>query len=206
MDPQKVAITIPSDLVLDVMRNAAPAATRPKLSPAVATDTVAGVKAVHFTDVLHASTPPAGSAEDIIQDVMQAADRDKLANVELRLTTGAHNIDQGNLRSTASAENSPQKSFEQMFIRNMLESMLPAADSGIYGDEGISSGVWRSMAADQLASVYTNAGGLGIAGEVLKSNSSEGMSTRPEWPYFVQPEITGYSGRGSSKDVVEQWG
>jgi hypothetical protein len=189
-----VAIAIPSDLILDVIRNAAPARTPSRPSREAPVDTAAGDRSVEFGSILHASAPLADPADDLILGVIKAADSSKLAAVEAGLSGAARSTSQYNPALRGVAENSPQKSFEQMFIRNMLESMLPAADSGIYGDEGASSGVWRSLAADQLATAYTNAGGLGIASGMLKSGSGDGMVSGPQWPYFIQSEITSYSG------------
>ena len=97
------------------------------------------------------------------------------------------------LESSPRAVNSPAavaqtfKGFESMLLRNMLESMLPKADTGLYGD-GVAGGIWRSMAADQFANLYADRGGAGIAGMLSDSVPSVASRVVRQWPYFPSLE------------------
>jgi hypothetical protein len=79
--------------------------------------------------------------------------------------------------------------FERMVLRNLFESLLPQAESGAFGT-GPSAGVWRSLAADQLAGVYAGSGGIGIASTL--ASESGGMTS--QWPYFSTTKIEAFTG------------
>lgn len=141
-----MAVSIPSDLIADVMRVADPARLR-----------AAAQKLGEPTRALPAATGFSDTLESLSgQPKMEAAHR----------------------------------SFEQMMLRNVFEAILPKADSGIYGGE-TSSGIWRSMAADQLAAVYAKSGGIGIAQSLTPGQP---VMVRDQWPYFAAPEIRGFTG------------
>jgi hypothetical protein len=176
-----MSVSIPSDLVLDVMRNAPSSRTGPETAAQKLAMAGTATGPASFTDVVKGLAGSEGAKADLIVDVLDAADSD--------LAAGAANA----LSRHRTEGISPQAAFEQMFIRNMFESMLPAADSGIYGDESASSGVWRSLAADQLASVYTDAGGLGLASKLSERNSPSNPVSMPQWPYFEQTVISSFT-------------
>ncbi len=171
-----MAVTIPSDLVLDVMRNATPS----RAGAARANLVAAGIGPVNpkplFDIVLNGMSPVAMS------------DRSTLARAGGSMDSEA-SIGIGR----ASMQSSPQEAFEQMVLRNMFESILPAADSGIYGDESASSGIWRSLAAEHLAATYTKAGGLGVAGALNRTSHGSEPVHRGQWPYFEQSKIAGFA-------------
>jgi hypothetical protein len=82
--------------------------------------------------------------------------------------------------------------FERMVLRNLLESLLPTSESGAYG-AGPSAGIWRSLAADQLAGLYAGSGGIGIA-ETLSAGKDRDGSSQGGWPYFATDKIEAFSG------------
>jgi hypothetical protein len=183
-----MTIAIPSDLVLDVMRNAVSAradAARAKLT--MAGPVSAGTTSI-FSGILNGVSRKATPSDDLIAGVLDAADSDKATAAATRITGFSQGVELASSRVTQS----PQVAFEQMVLRNMFESMLPAADSGIYGEENASSGVWRSLAADQLATTYVNAGGLGIATSLTRAEA-DGPVSRGQWPYFEQPVLNGFA-------------
>lgn len=90
------------------------------------------------------------------------------------------------------------RGFESMMLRNMFEELLPAAEEGSYGN-GLSGKMWRSMVADNFASLYTTAGGIGIS-EMLAANASTAKAPQSDasdrqWPYFRSTEISPYDAR-----------
>lgn len=189
-----MAIAIPSDLILDVMRNAPPPRTGAARAEAAAAEAGAAKPSTLFTGILKHLSPVARPEDDLIMGVLSAGGGSKAALATSRLAGGSSESGFVSFVPASSARNSPQAAFEQMVLRNMFESMLPAADSGIYGEEGSSSGVWRSLAADQLATTYANAGGLGIASALMKADANDGIVGRPQWPYFEQSAISSFTG------------
>ena len=135
---------------------------------------------------------------DLIADVMRVADPARLRAASRKLggTAPADPAAATGFSTTLDSLSGPARaeaayrSFEQMMLRNVFESILPKADSGIYGD-GTSSGIWRSMTADQLAAVYAKSSGIGIAQSLTPGQP---VMVRDQWPYFAAPEIRGFAG------------
>jgi hypothetical protein len=147
---------------------------------------------------------------DLIVDVMRGADPAKLQQATARLQSlespsqesraFANVLDRVDVPQTAPASapsresaSGPYVEFEQMVLRNMFEAMLPAETSGAFGS-GPSAGIWRSLAADQLAALHASAGGIGIAAELAAHGGIEGSVMEREWPYFSTDEIKAYTG------------
>ena len=74
-----------------------------------------------------------------------------------------------------------------MVLRNLFEALLPGEETGSFGG-GPSAGIWRSMAADQLAGVYSEGGGIGIAD--LVSGEELVLRRETQWPYFSKGAIS----------------
>lgn len=163
-----MAVTLSSDLVMDVIRNADPA----RRNVAFAKLQAAG------------GSPTQDVAFEGMVDALQT--RESIASrPPLTLTfSGA--------RSPSKQAETPFKGFERMVLRNLFETLLPESESGAFGT-GPSAGVWRSMAADQMAGVYADAGGIGIA-RMLEEKNGEKPSPQAEWPYFHISPIKDFAG------------
>ena len=70
-----------------------------------------------------------------------------------------------------------------MVLRNLFEALLPREETEAFGS-GPSAGVWRSMAADQLAGLYAENGGFGIARTLTSPDGKTSMRSERQWPYF----------------------
>jgi hypothetical protein len=163
-----MAVKLSSDLIMDVMRNADPirrGAAVEKL------ERMAGNarESVAFEAVMNGSEP--GTAFPQVQAL------------SLPFSDGRNATREGT---------SPYQGFERVVLRNLFEALLPDSGSGSFG-EGPSAGVWRSMAADQLAGVYAEAGGIGIA-NMLADRKGAVPTPQPQWPYFSLPVIDGFGG------------
>lgn len=154
-----MAVTLPSDLVADVMRAADPA----RRTAAVARLTSMSGAAATFETLVDTATPGAAPVQDA--GVIPA----------LSASPGAP--------ARADDKTSAYQGFERMVLRNLFETLLPEQDSGAFGG-GPSAGIWRSMAADQLAGVYAANGGVGIAGLLASSGSGPAPQRDTQWPYF----------------------
>jgi hypothetical protein len=159
-----MGVSLPSDLVLDVMRNADPVRLHNATARLQSLEGSDGSNRV-FSDALRSTTPdPRDGASAIPQ------------------TTAG-----GGAGSNAYAE------FERMVLRNLFESLLPEARSGIFGS-GPSAGIWRSLAADQLASIYADSGGIGVASTLAIEEGGNRDGRQPQWPYFTSDEIEAFTG------------
>ena len=58
--------------------------------------------------------------------------------------------------------------FEEMFVKQAVESMLPEGKSGWFGG-GAGTAVWRSMLADGIAAVLARSGVTGVAAPLDKA-------------------------------------
>lgn len=172
-----MAVTLPSDLIADVMRNADPS----RLHSAVKRlhDLSSDPVPVEFQSVLSHVGEVNTPSGDVVQHLGMAA--------TTRTQSSGHQAQAG------ASEPPAHVAFERMVLRNMLESLLPGADTGVFGT-GPSAGVWRSLAADQLAGLYADTGGIGIAATLSNGEDGPGAQRRSEWPYFDSEKIVAFTG------------
>jgi flagellar protein FlgJ len=165
-----MAVKLPSDLIVDVMRNADPARQRAAVAKL---ESLSGSTEPAFAGIMGATgavtAVPAGAPP-------QAG---PLAAVSPSQETGNAAV--------------AYQGFERMVLRNMFETLLPNEYSGAFG-EGPSSGVWRSLAADQLAGVYAKTGGIGIANTLASAQQTDAPVQQAQWPYFSLGKINSFSG------------
>ena len=124
-----------------------------------------------------AISPPS----DIVLDVARAADPAALEAARARLMSigGAKNAEAFSqaASSTARAEQvgrvatrTPEADsyvkFEAMVLQNFIEKMLPSQAESVYGT-GIAGEMWKSFLAQQIGTQMAEAGGIGIAEQVL---------------------------------------
>lgn len=163
-----MAVTLSSDLIMDVMRNADPV----RRNAAIAKLESAGQSAdgqVAFQGVVDALEPEIVSASG--------------PALYLPFAEG---------RSATKEAETPYQGFERMVLRNLFETLLPDSESGSFGS-GPAAGVWRSMAADQMAGVYAASGGIGLA-RMLEERDGGIRSSQTQWPYFSLDPIKSFAG------------
>ena len=163
-----MGVSLPSDIVLDVMRNADPSRLAAATGKLRSIDGDGGSTA--FAGVLNG----AGGISPLPLTMDHTSADERLA---------AHQ---------AGSQGS-YVDFERMVLRNLLESLLPEASSGTFGT-GPSAGVWRSLAADQLAGLYADSGGLGIAQSLAAGTGGSAAATELQWPYFTNGKIEAFAG------------
>ena len=145
-----MAISPPSDLLLDVARAADPAKVRE------ATAKLARLAA-------DPSAPNEGFGKALAAAKVTGASAPATTTTMSPIPTGA-----GSLRGTAQPKADTYKKFEAVLLQNFVESMLPKDDES-FGDAA-SAGIYRSMMAEQLANQIANAGGIGIAKAIEKAH------------------------------------
>lgn len=67
------------------------------------------------------------------------------------------------------------RKFEAMVLQNFVKSMLPAESEEIYG-KGTAGEIWRGMMAEQIGDVISKGGGIGIAESLMKDNEKKGTT------------------------------
>ena len=149
-----MAISPPSDIVLDVASAADPAAVR------AATARLAKLAA-----------DPAASAEDFgkAMAAARAAPKPVASAVSpLHPTIGTMQT----MTRAVHGKSDVYQKFEAVLLQNFVESMLPKDDE-LFGDKN-SAGAYRSMMAEQLATQLSKAGGIGIAKSVESAHPAPG--------------------------------
>ena len=144
-----MAISPPSDIVLDVARAADPMRQQVAFERLQRMGT--GVAGTQFAAAVDEATPtPAAPG--------LAGAREKFASFAPAKLDNAASISQ-----TKSARTLQQ--FEAQVISTFIEQMMPEASANNFGS-GTAGGVWRSMLSEQIANQVAKAGGLGIREKV----------------------------------------
>ena len=161
-----MAISPPSDILLDVANAADPASVR------AATARLATLAA-----------DPTAKAGDFARALATARQDGKASSAWARGLGAAH-AGSTLTPSTPSvaARAAPLKGdtyqrFEAVLLTNFVESMLPKDDE-LYGDKQ-SAGIYRSMLAEQFANQIAKAGGIGIAKAVEHAHPSSASLAAP---------------------------
>ncbi|MEF2071751.1 rod-binding protein [Consotaella aegiceratis] len=156
-----MAISPPSDLVLDVLRAAGPDADN-RLAATLRQKAVTGPdsSALAFADTMRGEALRVGGTG---------------ADLEIAPTSSADT----KLVQTAHHESSqagPYEKFEAFVLRSFVESMLPSENSSFFG-EGTAGGIWRSMMAEQIGDELAKGGGIGIADMLEESRSADHLQS-----------------------------
>lgn len=167
-----MSVTLSTDLIVDVMNAAPPASVR--RATARLADLAAGWNSALAATAHSATSPFFATVSPLQVGFALPTEQPVQVRMDAAQTFG----------EATPAARQAFRGFEGMLLRNMLESMLPSADSGVYGD-GLAGSIWRSMAADQFASLYAAQGGVGIASTLAKAEAIPGSSSASaQWPYF----------------------
>jgi hypothetical protein len=165
-----MAVRLPSDLVFDVMKSADPVRHRTALAEL---QSAGHDSTVAFTEAMKATQKQSG--------LPMPARATVPGRSLLSASPGA--APQGVDRSSA------YQGFERMVLRNLFETLLPDEKSGAFG-LGPSAGIWRSMAADNLAEIYIQNGGIGLTRMLSSSRDEDGPRHEAQWPYFSMNQIS----------------
>nr|WP_299505727.1 rod-binding protein [uncultured Rhizobium sp.] len=134
-----MAISPPSDLVLDVVRAADPSQV------AAAQEKLKTNRANFLATSLAEKGAGFGNAVEILN---------KASAAEARATAA----------DKAEGTEPPKvyRDFEAVYLTNFVQSMLPDDSEEVYG-KGNAGEMWKSMMAEQMGSVIADSGGIGIA-------------------------------------------
>lgn len=146
-----MAISPPSDIVLDVARAADPTKYRMALEGLQRIGAAAEPDA--FADVLNdpAFDVAAASAPVGTPDLRGRLGDGLPAELAVRTSTDTY------------------RRFESFVLQSFIQSLLPKDAEHVFG-QGFAGGVWSSMLAEQLARQLAAAGGIGIASAVAAAH------------------------------------
>lgn len=151
-----MAISVISDLVMDVVRAADPQQVQ------VAQEKLKANKAAFAASSLADAGKGFGAAVDFIEGAASKA--------------GIGNI---NLQKTAVKVPEEYRKFEASVLQTFIGSMLPKDSEEVYG-KGSAGEIWKSMMSEQFADVMSQNGGIGIAEQTyrdaLRKVQSEGIT------------------------------
>ncbi len=138
-----MAISPPSDLVLDVVRAADPTE----------------VQAAQAKLKANRAAFAASSLADAGAGFGAALDR---------LSTPETSAGLANARSKVKASEIPEelRQFEAVVLQSFIKDMLPSDSEEIYG-KGNAGEIWKSMMAEQFGQVISKSGGVGIAEQMF---------------------------------------
>ena len=138
-----MAISPPSDILLDVANAADPAQVR------AATARLAKL-----------ASDPAAANEDFTK-ALSVTGREGKSLADAAPQQPTIGAPPGMSQAAPKGANAAYQKFEALLLQNFVEAMLPK-DDDLYGDK-MSAGVYRSMMAEQFATQLSKAGGIGIA-------------------------------------------
>ncbi|TCR63660.1 rod-binding protein [Bosea sp. BK604] len=146
-----MAISPPSDIVLDVTRAADPMRQQVAFDR-LARLSVPGASGTLFASAIDEAAPGRSGAG-------LAGAREKLAALAPAKP--------GDAEATPEAQKTKKtlQRFEAQVISTFIEQMMPEATTNTFGD-GMAGGVWRSMLSEQIAGELAKSGGLGIRDKI----------------------------------------
>lgn len=144
-----MAISPPSDLVLDVVRAADPtevqeAQARLKANRAAFKATSLAENGNGFAAAVNVlNLSPAGSSG--LGDISNRVEQKKIPET--------------------------YRKFEAMVLQNFVKSMLPAESENVFG-KGTAGDIWKGMMAEQIGDVLSKNGGIGIADQLASGEGA----------------------------------
>lgn len=166
-----MAISPPSDIVLDVTRAADP------LRQQVAFDRLSRMSVpgagTQFASALDGAASSVGAG--------LAGAREKFAALHGTPATAPS--------PGQSAQRKTLEKFEAQVLSTFIEKMMPEANTNNFGD-GMAGGVWRSMLSEQIAGELAKGGGIGLQKKIaaaIEARSGETPAADPSQPGTAAP-------------------
>lgn len=144
-----MAISPPSDLVMDVVRAADPAEVQ---------EAQARLKANRAA----------------FQATSLAENGNGFAAAVNVLNSSQGSSGLGDINNRVEQKKVPEtyRKFEAMILQNFVKSMLPNDSENVFG-KGTSGDIWKSMMAEQIGDVISKSGGIGIADQLAAGDARE---------------------------------
>lgn len=144
-----MAISPPSDLVMDVVRAADPAEVQ---------EAQARLKANRAA----------------FQATSLAENGNGFAAAVNVLNSSEGSSGLGDINNRVEQKKVPEtyRKFEAMILQNFVKSMLPNDSENVFG-KGTSGDIWKSMMAEQIGDVLAKGGGIGIADQMVGDDATD---------------------------------
>jgi hypothetical protein len=143
-----MSIKPPSDLIIDVMRQADPVRAR---------------EAAERLTAIGRSAKPAAAPVDfstyVKSAIFEATAGERKAGPQAQLPLSLPQGDTAGVR--AESKMSPGEQLEAFVLTSLIETMMPKDAESVFGS-GTAGSYWRSMLAEKLAAELTMAGGVGL--------------------------------------------
>lgn len=149
-----MAISPPSDILLDVAGAADPSQVRAATARLAALAADPGAANVGFSQALAQAKDAGAAGASASAGNPRSASWDTAAPITAAQGSGTRPLD-------ATSASNPYKQYEAVMLQSFIEAMLPKDDE-VFGDKE-SAGVYRSMMAEQLAKQMADNGGIGLA-------------------------------------------
>jgi len=149
-----MSISPPTDIVLDVLNNADPAALEVAQAKLKAGKATAEAQRLASTDESFAA----------IMRVDPTADAHKIK----------HRLDGVEKQKVPET----YRKFEAMVLQNFIKTMLPDSEE-VYG-KGASGEIWKGMMAEQIANEIAKEGGVGIAEKLMQNGTTKTDAEKAE--------------------------
>jgi flagellar protein FlgJ len=152
MEQQSMAISPPSDLVLDVAMAADPETMRASVE----------------------------KLRSMVSDRVAASiqlSRDNFASMQQTAVT----TDGSAGAKVPDAPNPAYKKFEAFMLQSFVESMFTGDNQAVFG-QGIAGDYWKSMMAEAVANKMTDAGGIGIARMLEQQSAKKAKNEAAQAP------------------------
>lgn len=171
-----MAVSLPTDIVMDVARAADPARFRVAVNKldsksdyaAVAKDIALAFSATDTDETSLQKSLGAQLPFDVERARLRLGGRDGFSLAEsLDISTTGGLLSAEKLRSGTSYQQ-----FEALALQKFVEAMLPKESASWYGG-GFAGDTWKSMLAEQVAKELARSGGIGIANMIEKAHPSD---------------------------------
>lgn len=141
-----MAISPPSDIVMDVLRAADPTAVQEAQAKLTAT------RAAYTATKLAAAGTGFGAALGVLDSI-----------------GGSSRVDVAHKSKKAVEMPEEYRKFEASILQNFVNTMMPKDSEAVYG-KGSAGEFWQSMMSEQIADQMSKGGGIGIAEQVFKQS------------------------------------
>jgi len=155
-----MAIQPPSDIILDVARNA---------------DSKREAAAVRRLEALAAGSNAGGADFASALEHVNATQNPSPQTLFAAGASGAHRANRSSMGGDRSAQ--VAQDFEASILGSFVNEMMPKEASAVYG-QGVGGDIWRSMLSEQVGRQLAKSGTLGLARRLFATHPIENLDSR----------------------------
>jgi hypothetical protein len=173
-----MGISPPTDLVVDVMKNAQTSRVQQVVSKLKALSAGGGADFGATMTSTGASGTAASAAPQTVDEQAQAAAATPsglaFSGTTLTSLRNAHALSNRPVQqfSTTQPPAATLKKFEGMVLAKFLDTMMPQTSS-VFGS-GTAGSAWKTMLTEKIGNSIADVGGIGIAASIARANAARG--------------------------------